>query len=406
MRRLVRQNARNLRVVIRKGNIVIGRSKRQSEPTPALDDKRENLHLFVSSINCTLEAMKDGGDHIPNPYVCFMSTPKEAIQKDISKLDAFRKALKINVRKQTKDNDGRIERSDAGFPRTRCIRNTYFPQWRDEEVHFKVKSHDEIGHPIDLTGAMMHIGVFDAKANSRMIGSFTLNLAHVITETRKRNDKAPKTPNRTPSSKGFFAAMQFKALVKSVTNRRTEGNPIDGSITGSRHRRNSMDGSVAGSRHRRNSMDSSIAGSRHKTTFMDRLGDISEKNGYSDSGVSESEDDPLTSQNSRVATNGPSFSLRRLMDSHAPVSLSVARNQTRAALKKASSERSLMSPVGAPKEDALDKMNIQSWNLSEPLMKNGKEVGRIFCTIDAFWIDDETAQGERLRRRNNEDPVE
>jgi hypothetical protein len=154
-------------------------------------------------------------------------------------------------------------------------------------------------------------------------------------------------------------------------------------------------------------MNGSIAGSRHKSTFMDRLGDISEKIAYSDSGVSESEDDPLlTRQNSRVATNGPSFSLRRLMDSHAPVSLSATRNQTRAALKKALSERSLMSPAGAPKEDALDKMNIRSWNLSEPLIKNGKEVGRFFCTIDAFWIHDETAQGERLRRRNNEDPVE
>lgn len=434
MRRMVKQHARSFCVVINNGNIIVGRKKHHSKRLLS-DASRENLHLFVSSISCTIETTKD--DYRPSPYVCFMSTPAEAIQKDKSKMDTLRKALKINGRKQTKGDDGRITRSDAGFPRTRCIRNSNFPQWRDEEVHFKVKSHNRAENPIDLTGSMVHIAVCDAKANSRLIGSFTLNLAHVIKQTRTKNDAAPKTPTLNKSK----MAMKFKALIQSLRSQPedvpkgsghsslipTSSEPSSpraprkllslGSSTTGSSRTPSRILRMGSTRSLKQTLEpdclEETSESAHYSYKPDRLEGISEsatcksdiQEGHleiaiSKSGVTDEEEGNDPFNVSRVATNGPSDALRRAMK--APVSLSTARNQARAALlKRAQSTRSVMSSRMEAKHE-IDDLNIQSLTISEPLLKNGKNVGMIVCTIDSFWINDKEAEYERSRREGNE----
>jgi hypothetical protein len=45
--------------------------------------------------------------------------------------------------------------------------------------------------------------------------------------------------------------------------------------------------------------------------------------------------------------------------------------------------------------DSIEMLNIQSLRLDEPLMKNGKDVGRIQCTIDSWWLDDAAASKKK-----------
>jgi hypothetical protein len=50
-------------------------------------------------------------------------------------------------------------------------------------------------------------------------------------------------------------------------------------------------------------------------------------------------------------------------------------------------------PTGEDDKDSdEDDDPIVSANIDEPLLKNGKEVGRIQCTIDAWWVNQDTAR--------------
>jgi hypothetical protein len=222
------------------------------------------------------------------------------------------------------------------------LNETFEPNWDKDEVHFKVQTHYKDGLPIDLTGAMLHIAVFDGggTTGTKLIGTFTLNLADLIVRSRERNREASQTSFRAPST------------VSRATVRMTTSSPSDQSNEqpANNHPPPKVEGKTAGSE------------------------------------VEEEEQ-----INSCVTTNGPSECLKATMKS--VWFASGARKKTQTALMRAASMR-VPSKGGG---DSMDMLNIQSLKLDEPVMKNTKEVGRIQCTIDSWWHEDAAASKKKKK---------
>jgi hypothetical protein len=273
---------------------------------------RDKLHLFVSNITC--EIHPDLTKAEPSPFVLFVSTPNEACQMNLSKLDKVRKKLRARFTKTKKDDRATSSGTMSGWPRTKKLKFTYQPDWAKEEIHFMVRTHGDEGMPIDLTGAMLHIAVFDDKgrAEARLIGSFTLNLAHLIIKSRETNRNMPHTVTRR-SSRNFT------------------------------------------------------------TRFRRRLSKCD------DASVEE------TTVPKGVLTQGPSPTLQSAM--HGSIFASRARKEAQAALNT--------------EESDLSDLNIQALSLDEPLVKHGREVGRIKCIIDFWWMKEEQSMQKSRRRFSN-----
>ena len=159
------------------------RQRRSFDPAAVRkhEDKREYLHLFVSSMSCQINkgTFRNQKDYKPSPYVCFVSTPQEAIKKELSRIQKFKSALReMCCLPWKRGQDGAVDQKKSSWPQTKCLRTTLSPNWDGDEVHFKIRTHDQDGIPIDLTGALMHIAVFDGKNGSNLIGTFPLNLSH------------------------------------------------------------------------------------------------------------------------------------------------------------------------------------------------------------------------------------
>jgi hypothetical protein len=281
---------------------------------------REKLHLFVSNITCEIhpDLIKDE----PSPFVCFVSTPSEACQTSLSKLDKLRKKLRVRNMK-TKNDDRTTSRYMSGWPRTKKLRCTYQPDWAQEEIHLMVRTHGDEGMPIDLTGAMLHIAVFDGKgkAEARLIGTFTLNLAQLINKSRERNRKMPQT----------------------ASSRNLKMEPRSSHFMTPLHR------------------------------FRKRGSELSKGE------TSDNTEEPVVPKG--VLTQGPSPTLQAAMQGS--LFASRARKEAQAALNA--------------EESHLLELNIQALSLDEPLVRHGRELGRIKCTIDSWWMNEETSMTKSRR---------
>lgn len=409
----------------------------QAEPLGRI----QNLHLYVSSISCKLNqpGSKDKDSAFPSPYVCFVSTPKQAIKKDVGTLDKFKRAVWLNARKQGKNEiDGSVARTELGWPRTRRLTNTYEPSWDDDEVHFKVRTHNKDGTPIDLTGAMMHISVFDGKNSaSKLMGSFTLNLAYLIVRSRQRIPKAPKTKTSQRNLLDEQSSVSLRALqllTKGVRRRAA--------------RRNSSTGRNLSQRPSEESKELSISPSLLQKKSPPGGGVASASAENTDGAHVKKSTFPITSESGEVklrdnadddyehpygeTTSGPSDKLKLVMQSS--WFSSAARKNMQMALRRgsfstdgqrdvggdggtgtgnASSNRSNIRPsttnssssssgIGRNRKKIkknsrrllrnpsaiMNHLNIQCLRIYEPLLKNGKQVGMISCTIDFFWLDE------------------
>ena len=65
------------------------------------------------------------------------------------------------------------------------MEGTFNPKWEAEEIHFELGMKNKTNNrPLDLSGALMHVSVFDGRdSNPKLLGSFTLNLAALIRMT-------------------------------------------------------------------------------------------------------------------------------------------------------------------------------------------------------------------------------
>lgn len=150
--------------------------------------QKERLHLFVSDLQCSIDTDRkqvstrnhNNVNSDLNTYVCFISDPGEILRL-LPKRSMKYKFLKMvgmhNKNKISSSDDNKV--TSKGWPRTSIQENTNNPNWSNEEIHFVIKTHTEDGNPIELTGAMMHITVFDSET-STPIGSFAFNLVNMI----------------------------------------------------------------------------------------------------------------------------------------------------------------------------------------------------------------------------------
>lgn len=130
----------------------------------------EILSFSFSSIGC--EIAQDSlfkSSYKPSTCVSFISTPSDAMEKNDNSR-SFINRYRIHKK---------MAQSAIKWPHTRTISNTLHPHWKDE-INFKIRSHFKSGIPVDLTGAILHILVHDAKDDCNLIGSCSLNLSALI----------------------------------------------------------------------------------------------------------------------------------------------------------------------------------------------------------------------------------
>jgi hypothetical protein len=131
------------------------------------------LHLFISNIECNIRLLAKP----PDPCVLFVTYPYSLVQVQKGIWNQFRGNLVNKLSGETLGDDDR--KTATGFPRTRKLKRTYRPKWKDEE-HLIIQTHDKEGRPLNLTGALLFLVVVDKQPiEHKIIGIFPLNLAHL-----------------------------------------------------------------------------------------------------------------------------------------------------------------------------------------------------------------------------------
>lgn len=248
------------------------------------------VHVFIRDMKCQISRAnhtKVGSSGVPDPYLCFMSRPKELIRMDQRKWRDKWKSLFNCAQAPEEANpnkNGAVVRSTLGWPRSKKMWGTFDPDWEDDEVHFTLQTHDQEGLPIELAGALMFVTLMDhgAALEDYLIGSAVFNLQEIFTAT-------------------------------------------------------------------------------HPLCQKSRLGAFDSNN-----------TDQLDSQtpHNSGGSNRP-IANRSLFSAHPRASI------------------------------ASEISGICSYRIDEPLCKNGKEMGRIQCLVDAWWLDDFTARSAAARRASH-----
>jgi hypothetical protein len=145
---------------------------------------KERFHLFVS--NMRAEIYTDGskiGSSAPNPYVCLVSTPPEALRQEAKKgWGKFRARVRKAFHISSGSAIDTVYVTESGWPRSSIQKQTHVANWEEEEIHSEVHTHGPDGAPYDLTGAMLRITVMDRKVSLEdvVIGTCCLNLVDLI----------------------------------------------------------------------------------------------------------------------------------------------------------------------------------------------------------------------------------
>lgn len=293
---------------------------------------QEHLSVFISSIQGKINPIEynqlrqtsDGKVDLPNPRVSFVSTPCEAVRiDDDGKNDKMRKLLglgKLTTTKNKSSADGNESKkrdsifsySSGGstWPGTSVVASSFEPNWTDEEIHFQVRTRKVDGTKIDLSGALLHISLFNGKgSDEKLLGSFPLNLARLITLARgprhQDNNSELKASHDNAEPKGW-SYEEKEALY---------GSPVK---------------------------------NISKTLLNTKLSE-SQRNSMS-----------------RLSRE-PSKAFRNLMSQTVYDKVDVEGWQADVVQEK------------------IDELNLVSLKLDEMLTESGTDVGRIKCSIDAWW---------------------
>ncbi|CAJ1932483.1 unnamed protein product [Cylindrotheca closterium] len=208
--------------------------------------KKERLHILFTSIELSLYSAKykqktkpKSDDEVvkPNPFVSFISTPRDALELDAS--SRKRSAWKSFGQKKSfpRTKPGRTK-SDVGsskfnplstqWPGTSVMESTFNPTWKNDEIHFELGMKNKTNNrPLDLSGALMHVSVFDQRdSNLKPLGSFTLNLASLIKVTKEPDKSRRGGPmgGARPGRGGMGApAQSFRGKLSKQPSRRLSG---------------------------------------------------------------------------------------------------------------------------------------------------------------------------------------
>lgn len=182
-------------------------------------DQTESLHLFVSNIKCSIMKRERAQrapidiELAPDPYVSFISFPKELVKQKETKFSKFKGLFRLgaNLRLETVEckKSGKIIRTVNGYPRTRKLTNTYEPEWTDEYIHLIVNRINEHGEPVDVSGAILMLCLLDhlPQLDDNVIGCFPLNLAHMLKTLKSGKTQHEEGPGQRGSVIG--SKLQF-----------------------------------------------------------------------------------------------------------------------------------------------------------------------------------------------------
>lgn len=426
---------------------------------PKTDDQREYLHLFISSLQVKIfkEAYnKNSEASSPSPFVCFVSTPAEALKKDTNTWDKFKRTVVVSTGgKKTLTNADGIE----AWPKTRRKRNTFEASWDNEDVHFKVRTHLKDGLPIDLSGAMMHVAVFDGKTSGRLLGSFSLNLAHLIAQSReqaeleKTKNEAPKgsfsqSPSMRawgmgpssrwgtgPSSRsGFFPIFQkmdrhsvelpqpdspktlrkgrrpSKDLGKNETSRDSTAVVLDEVAEGTEEEpRKIRDQNDSFSWHPESPTGKRMQDKKPKSPLESPKRQLKDNgwNPESPTGKQQMRNkepgSPACRQLEDTEENKDqdAGSLKKNYEGDETEELGVLTSGPSAVLLRRAAKSWLGSMVHHDnRRSSIQSMNIRSMKLNRPLRKFGVDVGTIQFTIDSWWLSDKDADEKKKERED------
>lgn len=166
-------------------------------------DSGEAMHMLFTSIECQIEeeaynkhhkTNEDAEVSPPNPFVSFVSTPREALELDGSgrkratwKRFGAKKSKKKPSKSKSNANQEKFNPFAKDWPGTKVLEESFEPKWASEEIHFQLRTRTKENDPIDLSGALLHLSVFDeSEVLPKLMGSFTLNLAAVIKMSLER----------------------------------------------------------------------------------------------------------------------------------------------------------------------------------------------------------------------------
>jgi hypothetical protein len=170
------------------------------------DNSGETMNLLFTSIECQIEEEEynknnkpneDGEIIPPNPFVSFVSTPREALELDGSgrkratwKRFGSKKSKKKPSKSKSNAKQEKFNPFEKDWPGTKVVEESFEPKWENEEIHFELRTRKKDNSPIDLSGALLHISVFDeSEVVPQLMGSFTLNLAALIKMSRDSKEE-------------------------------------------------------------------------------------------------------------------------------------------------------------------------------------------------------------------------
>lgn len=323
------------------------------------------------------------------------------------------------------------------FPSTSVIQDTMRPNWKKETLHFNVRTHVSNGDPIDLTGALLHVTLLDAKGmEPRVIGSFALNLARLITVSRNPklasalsnprptpNGGGPPPPPPPPSGggPGRSAPSRQRSMPQSSRQRSSSSGsrpPPDRQKSSSESNGGGR-GLRRGSGGRESSRGIPARGGpgRGRTPSRGGPGRTTSGGGttrpprnHSATGWSISKPSPALQAAASHDDNGFPTPVRKVAKSLSNGSSSQLLPQPmmerRGSLRSLNSGPSLsfrdsivaadgVTPSERDVDEKLEKMKIVSLRLEEALMECGLEVARIKCCLDVWWTKDEVRREAR-----------
>ncbi len=136
---------------------------------------QERLDISLSSMECNiLQEALSGSSLKTNLFASVLTTPNDAIKQVDDIGYSWKNLLPTN---ETTDP------FSMEWRRTEIISNTLNPRW-EKDIRFTIRSNSIPGTRVDLTGALLHVMVFNASNTTRTpLGTCSLNLASLITDS-------------------------------------------------------------------------------------------------------------------------------------------------------------------------------------------------------------------------------
>jgi len=163
--------------------------------------ERKHLHLFLTDLECDIFPNMI---NTPKPwtYACLVSSPEEILFAPPTRFQqchhAVQKWFLSRAPTQRRMASTRIRGITAkGWPRTHVIQDAINPSWAEDHLHCILRRHYKDGCPIPLSGAILHLFIFQYKSRQpdEVIGSYPINLEVIYRSLARSEALTPQQMN-------------------------------------------------------------------------------------------------------------------------------------------------------------------------------------------------------------------